>query len=131
MRANRWLLVVAAVIVAFGALSLGLAQNWGWATPFRLPGVISYHGRSYSIDTNTWNGSRACFAADRVAAGPIHIYRLPRGYTPTRQVGHVFGYFTHAKPILLPHYEWTYRKVYVVLVRDGSCLRYYSVPGSP
>ena len=129
MRTNRRLLALAAVIVAVAALSLGLAQNWGWATPFALPAVISYHGRSYSIDTA--NGSRACFATSRAAARPIHIHRLPKGYMPLRPVDHVFGYFTHSKPILLPHYEWRYPKAYVVLVPDGHCLRYYALPGSP
>lgn len=129
MRAHRRLLALVAVVVVLGALSLGLAQNWGWATPFALPGVISYHGRSYYIDANTWNGSRACFAASRVAAKPIHVYRLPKGYTPMRKVDHVFGYFTPSKPILLPHYEWQYPTAHVVLVPDGHCLRYYSLPG--
>lgn len=133
MRGRRRLVALAAIVVAFAALSLGLAQNWGWSTPFALPGVISYHGRNYSIERSdpTGRAGRAyCFTPSPAASVPGRIYRLPKGYTPLRRVGQVFGYFTKSNPILLPHYEWTYRKAYVVLVRDGGCLRYYSLPGS-
>jgi hypothetical protein len=128
---KRRLVALAAVVVALAALSLGFAQKWGWSTPFvAIPAAVSYHDHRYYIDTNTWNGSRACFASSRAAAKPIHVYRLPKGYTPLRRNGEVFGYFTNSKPILLPHYEWTRQLPFVILVRDGGCLRYYTLPPS-
>ena len=130
MSARRRLLSFLAVLLATGAaLCLGLAQDWGWSTPFALPAVISYRGHDYHIDTNTSNGTPGCFVLSRAMAAPRrHIYRLPVGYAPFRQAAAVFGFLTDSNPILLPHYEWHYHLVYVLLVRDGSCLRSYELP---
>lgn len=113
--------------MAFGA-SLALGQRWGWATPFGLPSTISYQSRTYYVDNHGSSGRPTCLTSRRPSSIP-RSSNLPSGYAPLRPVASVFGYITGSKPIMLPHYEWRRHTPYVLLVRDGACLRLYSLPG--
>jgi hypothetical protein len=88
----RWGVAAVALFAALFGIGLAAAPHIGWATPFALPPQFRYQGLEY-------------FKGEYQPGVPC-AEGLPRAWQkqifPARQVGSVFGYFTSAKPILMP-----------------------------